>query len=202
MTTAFATGGLILAAAITPGPNNFLVLKLAAERGLRSALTAIAGIVAGGLAMIALAQVGLGVFVVRHPWIRDGIVACGASYLAALGVLLVYRSFSMVSLPAVRERIAPNGVLALFAFQFLNPKAWVLVLTVSVAAGCVGQCDRESPTVTPLLLFATISSACLLMWATLGRLAARIMRRERVCAWFDRAMGLLLVSSAVSLVLA
>jgi threonine/homoserine/homoserine lactone efflux protein len=199
MNTVLATSGLILTAAITPGPNNFLVLKLAGQRNLRSVLMPIGGMVAGGLAMIALAQFGLAVFTSRHTWIRDGIVICGALYLVVLGLLLVYRSLRTGSVPTERVQEAPIGALALFVFQFLNPKAWVLVLTVSAAAGCVGQCDRQWPVVTLLLLFAAISGACLLAWAVLGRLAARFLQRERLRARFDCAMGLSLVACAGSL---
>jgi threonine/homoserine/homoserine lactone efflux protein len=199
MNTLFATSGLILAAAITPGPNNFLVLKLAGQQNLRSVLMPIGGMVAGGLAMIALAQLGLAVFTSQHTWVREGIVICGALYLIVLGLVLVYRSFRTVSVPTERIQEAPIGALALFVFQFLNPKAWVLVLTISAAASCVGQCDRQWPMVTLLLLFAAISSACLLAWALLGRLAGRLLQRERLRSRFDCAMGLALVACAGSL---
>lgn len=200
MHTVFATSGLILAAAITPGPNNFVVLKLAGERDLKSVLMPIGGIVAGGLAMIALAQLGLGVFTSRHTWVRQGIVICGTLYLVVVGLLLVYRSFRTVSVPRKRLQEAPIGALALFVFQFLNPKAWVLVLTVSAAATCVGECIRQWPMVALLLLFAAISSACLLAWAMLGRLAVRLLQSERLRARFDCAMGLTLVACAASLI--
>jgi threonine/homoserine/homoserine lactone efflux protein len=199
MNTVFATSGLILAAAITPGPNNFLVLKLAGERNLRSALMPVGGIVAGGLAMIALAQLGLAVFASRHTWVRDGIVMCGTLYLVVLGFLLIYRNLGTVSAPIEGAQEAPIGALALFVFQFINPKAWVLVLTVSAAASCVGQCNRHWSMVALPLLFAAISSVCLLAWAVLGRLAARFLQRPRLRARFDCVMGLALVACAGSL---
>jgi threonine/homoserine/homoserine lactone efflux protein len=201
MNTVLATSGLIFTAAITPGPNNFLVLKLAGQRNLRSVLMPIGGMVAGGLAMIALAQLGLAVVTSRHTWVRESVVICGTLYLVVLGLLLVQRSFRTVSMPTERAREAPIGALALFVFQFLNPKAWVLVLTVSAATGCVGQCARQwpMPMITLLLLFAAISSACLLAWAVLGRLAARFLPHERLRARFDCAMGLSLVACAGSL---
>ena len=56
MQALIASATLVFAAAITPGPNNFLVLRIALENGVRAALPAIAGVVLGGLAMLALAQ--------------------------------------------------------------------------------------------------------------------------------------------------
>jgi threonine/homoserine/homoserine lactone efflux protein len=199
MNVEFGIGGLILVAAITPGPNNLLVLQLAGERGMRSALSAITGIVAGGLLMFALAQIGLGAVVARHTWLQTATLACGAIYLAALGLFLVYRSFFAVSIVASSAPGAPKGALPLFAFQFVNPKAWVLVLTVSAAARCVGLCRAHSTELMLLLMFIGIPSGCLLTWAVLGRVAARIVRGGLARARFDRVMGLLLIASAASL---
>jgi threonine/homoserine/homoserine lactone efflux protein len=203
MNAVFATGGLILTAALTPGPNNFLVLKLAGERDLRPVLKAIGGILAGGIAMIALAQMGLAAFTSRHAWVREAILICGTSYLVALGLVLVYRSFGTVSVPSEGTHVAPNGTLALFVFQFINPKAWILALTVSAAAAhcSADQCDRLWPRVTRLLLFAALSTACLFAWAMLGQLAGRFLRSARLRAQFDCAMGLFLVACAGLLLL-
>ena len=49
---------LILVAAITPGPNNLVVMHAAAQRGLRAALPPITGIVLGSLALYAVALAG------------------------------------------------------------------------------------------------------------------------------------------------
>lgn len=201
MNTEIGISGLILVAAITPGPNNLLVLQLAGERGVRSALPAIAGIVVGGLVMFALAQLGLGALAARHIWLQIVTVACGAIYLAILGLLLVYRSFFAVSVGASSEPGAPKGALPLFAFQFANPKAWVLVLTVSAAARCIGLCSAQPTEPMLVLLFIAIPGACLLAWAALGQGAARIMQDRLTRARFDRVMGLLLIVSAASLAL-
>jgi threonine/homoserine/homoserine lactone efflux protein len=199
MNVEIGMSGLILVAAITPGPNNMLVLQLARERGMRSVLPAITGIVVGGLVMFALAQIGLGAVVARYAWLQVGVLACGGVYLAALGLLLVFRSFSSVPIVASYMLGALKGPLPLFAFQFVNPKAWVLVLTVSAAARCVGLCGRQSTELTLLLLFIAIPSGCLLAWAAFGRVSARFVQGGLARARFDRVMGLLLIASAASL---
>jgi threonine/homoserine/homoserine lactone efflux protein len=197
MNAEIGISGLILVAAITPGPNNLVVLQLAGAHGLRSALRAIAGIVAGGVVMFALAQIGLGVVAARHEWLQAGIAAGGAMYIAVLGLLLVYRSFGSQAVSSLR--VAPKGTSPLFAFQFVNPKAWLLVLTVSAGARCIGICRSQSTEFTLLLMLIVIPSGCLLAWAVLGRVAARFVRSGPARARFDRVMGLLLIASAVSL---
>jgi threonine/homoserine/homoserine lactone efflux protein len=129
----FSAAGIVLAAVLSPGPNNLLVLQRAGDHGLASALKPIAGIVMGGLAMIAFAQAGLGAIALQTAWIRAGILAGGAIYLTGLGLLLILRpAGDAVSVGG--PRIAASGVLGTFAFQFINPKAWLLALTVSAAS--------------------------------------------------------------------
>jgi threonine/homoserine/homoserine lactone efflux protein len=187
--------GLILSAAITPGPNNLIVLQLAGARGWKSALPAIACIVAGGLILIALAQIGLNALISRYLWVDNVFVAMGVVYLGALGLQLVYRSFATAGSKPESGPVAPLGAPALFFLQFANPKAWVLVLTVSAAAHAV-----SSQLVLPVL-YAVICSASLLAWAFLGQVAARVLQGGLARARFDRVMGALLIASAAALAL-
>jgi threonine/homoserine/homoserine lactone efflux protein len=196
MNVAIGLSGLILSAAISPGPNNLMVLQLAGARGMKSALPAIVGIVAGGLVLIALAQFGLDAVMSRYPWLDYVFVAAGGAYLGALGLRLVYRSFGTAETQSESVPVAPLGAPALFVLQFANPKAWVLVLTVSAAARSAASAQFVLP-----LLFVVISSASLLAWAVLGQVAARILQGGLARARFNRVMGALLIASAGSLAL-
>ena len=186
--------GLIFSAAITPGPNNLIVLQVAGARGLKSALPAIAGIVAGGLALIALTQIGLNAVTSRHPWLDNVFIVAGMVYLGGLGVQLVYRSFSTAGTKPGSVHVAPLRAPALFFLQFANPKAWLLVLTVSAAARVAASSQFVLP-----LLYAVICSASLLAWALLGQVAAQVLQGGLARARFDRVMGALLIASAGSL---
>ena len=196
MNLVLGISGLILIAAITPGPNNLMVLQLAGARGVKSAMPAIAGIVAGGLVLIGLSQIGLETVASRYPWLDYVFVAVGVVYLGALGLRLVYRSFGPPETQSESVAVAPLGAPALFVLQFANPKAWVLVLTVSAAARAAASTRFALP-----LLFVVISTASLLAWAVLGHLAARILQGGLARARFDRVMGALLIASAGSLAL-
>jgi threonine/homoserine/homoserine lactone efflux protein len=196
MNVAVGIGGLILIAAITPGPNNLMVLQMAGARGMKSALPAIFGIVAGGLVLIVLSQIGLSTMVSRYPWVDDVFVAAGALYLGALGLRLVYRSFGAPEAQRESAVVAPLGAPALFVLQFANPKAWVLVLTICAAARAAGATALLLP-----VLFIVISSVSLLAWAILGQWAARILQGSLARARFDRVMGTLLIVSASALAL-
>lgn len=192
-----ACASLIALGAITPGPNNFAVVQIAVTEGVRSAIPAMAGIVLGGLAMLALGQVGLAALIDSHAWTRTAIAVVGGAYLVWLGLALVWRSFQPSAQP---ERGAPDGLLALFVFQFTNPKSWTLVLTVSAAASSATDgVGRFAATATLFALFLTIPSIALIAWAALGHFIAPLLQESVARARFDRAMGLLLAASALAL---
>jgi threonine/homoserine/homoserine lactone efflux protein len=193
--------GLILVSVITPGPNNLLVLRMGSAGGVRSTLPAVAGIVAGGLTMLELGQMGIAATVSRYPAIRSAIGACGAIYLVGLGLLMMYRSAEAESSETLRMPAAPQGMWALFTFQFFNPKAWVLVLTVSSISDCMLACNRNTDQVMLAMLFMVIPGTCLLAWAWLGQAAARMLQRSGTRTGFNFLMGLLLVASAAQLLL-
>lgn len=98
-----------------------------------------------------------------------------------------------------RADTPPVGFLGPFWLQFLNPKGWVMVLTATSAvraeAGALAAFAHLA------VLFTLISTACLLVWSSLGSLLTELLRRKSFRAWFDRLMGGALVASAVLLLM-
>jgi threonine/homoserine/homoserine lactone efflux protein len=190
--------GLLLAGAITPGPNNFVVMREAARAGWPGALRAIAGIVAGGLALLAVVVAGAGAVFAAEPALAAVTTAAGCLYLAWVGVRLI----AAAGRPEEDEvgpeggRGLPAGVRGLFVFQFLNPKAWVLVLTATSAARSQGGLAALAGLA---VLMVAIPAVCLTLWSAFGLLMTRRLRSPAVRAWFDRSMGGLLVVSALLL---
>ena len=188
---------LVTIAAITPGPNNFVVMRLASRAGFARTLPAIAGIVLGGLAMLALVAIGAGALFAARPVLRALIALGGAAYLCWLGISLVARSFADRSDVDARADVSlPAGIAGLIGFQFLNPKSWVMVLTATSSL-------PASQTAAGLLslgaLFTVIPIVCLGVWSSFGAALARWLAHPRVSAWTDRVMGVLLAASAVGL---
>jgi threonine/homoserine/homoserine lactone efflux protein len=190
--------GLLGAAAITPGPNNLVILRAAAQDGLRGAMPALFGVVLGGLLLLAVAMLGAGSALVAHPQLRGWIVAGGALYLIWLGGSLLAAGIA----PRRGDDASdgpplPAGTLGLIGFQFLNPKSWVMVLTV-LAAWPVSGLRGYLPLAT---LFVLIPGVCLLAWAALGTWCARRMMRVKFRRGVDIAMGALLAACAGALLL-
>jgi threonine/homoserine/homoserine lactone efflux protein len=194
MQSLIAAAGFIAAAAITPGPNNLLVMRAAAGGGIVNALPAIAAIVLGSLALLAVVAAGGGALFERYPVVRTTVTISGALYLGWLGLRLALSASG-----EVRNRALPVGAASVFALQFLNPKGWVMVLTAVAAV----QADMSAVAVFAWLamLFIAILTASLLSWSFFGTRLAKHLSRPRFRARFDRSMGGLLVTCAILLFL-
>ncbi len=190
MDALIAIAGIVVAGAITPGPNNFVVMRAGARAGLRGALPAVAGVVLGTLTLLGVVVAGAGAAFAVHPQLRTAVAAGGCLYLSCLGARLIAASFGENALH--KTCAIESGFFALLGLQFLNPKAWVMVLTAAAATRAFA----------PLaVLFTAVPAICLLFWASLGSLLSESLRRRRIRAWFDRVMGGLLVASAALLLL-
>ncbi|HEY9512591.1 MAG TPA: LysE family translocator [Rhodanobacter sp.] len=188
--------GLLGVAAITPGPNNLIVLHAAGRAGVRGAMPTIVGIVAGGLLLLAVLALGVDAVFAAHPLLRRWIAVLGGLYLTWLGMTLVAGGIAPRRTNAApRKSTLPTGTLALLGFQFLNPKSWVMVLTVLAA---LPVADWRGY-LTLAGLFVLIPTLCLLLWAGLGAYLARWLAQPRIRRSVDAVMGTLLVVCAVLL---
>jgi threonine/homoserine/homoserine lactone efflux protein len=196
MNSLFAMAGLLCVAAITPGPNNLVVLRAGMQSGLSGALPAIAGVVLGGLLMLVVIALGAGSLFAAHPSFRRWIGAAGALYLAWLGIALVVRAVTASGGDSTAGHALPVSTIGLIGFQFLNPKSWVMVLTALATAPAGG-----APGYLPLAgLFVLIPSICLFLWAAFGAWLARWLLRPAVRRGVDAVMGALLVVCVVFLI--
>jgi len=189
--------GIVAVAAITPGPNNFIVMAAAARSGARAAVPAAAGVVAGTLALLGVVWTGAGAAFHVVPWLRLALTFAGASYLCWLGGRLIWHARGRSQGNGTpQEGQLPSTGFGVAAFQFFNPKGWVLVLTAAAAMA------RE-PAAAYILaaIFVVITLPCLALWAVMGRAIAELLTQPAAKAWFDRSMGVLLVGSAVLLVI-
>lgn len=179
---------LLAAGAFTPGPNNAIVVRRAAAAGVRGALPAIGGVVAGSLALLAVVALGGGALFQALPALRAAIAVAGAVALAALGARLVARRRA----DGGDAPPAGAGFTALAALQVANPKSWLMVVTA------VASLPAADPGVALALLaplFVVIPVGGLLAWGVAG---ARLLRRVAP-ARLDAATGVLLVASAALL---
>ncbi|HLQ07691.1 MAG TPA: LysE family transporter [Steroidobacteraceae bacterium] len=185
---------LLLAATVTPGPNNLLMLRIGLEHGLRAVLAPATGVVLGGVAMLLLSRAGLARAFAAHPWLRAATAICGAGCVMWLGVRLTCGSGTASHAPVRSATGSARQLLRMFLFQFLNPKSWLLVLTITAAAGAASV-----SLTTLIVLFVVIPYGCLALWAGGGSLAADLLRDTSARVRFERSTGALLALSGLLL---
>jgi threonine/homoserine/homoserine lactone efflux protein len=190
METMLSVGALITVAAITPGPNNFIVLDAAMAGGLARAGAAAAGVVAGSLVLLGLVLLGLGALFAAVPGLGAILTVASALYVAWLGVCIILAA----GRPDRAAVALPASIPAIAAFQIINPKAWALVVT---AVAATLQAGGSAALLAALLVAITV--ACLALWALCGVVFASLLRSRRARLWLDRGLGALLLATAAAL---
>ena len=191
MTPLLAIAALFFVAAITPGPNNLIVMRRAARVGFLRAMLPVAAIVAGSVALLAVVIGGLGSAISEWPLLGVLLGAGGAAYLIWLGLRLAWANGAGTDDPKL-----PADALGIFIFQFANPKAWLMMVTAVAASPTTGA-RASFVRLVPLAIL--IPAACLLLWAALGHALSRQLAEPRVRLWTDRIFGLLLIAGALPL---
>lgn len=170
----------ILVAVITPGPNNFLVMALSAERGFMAAIPAMGGVILGTLALLVAVLTGAEPLFRHWPAVQPVAATIG-------GGLLLWLAVGMM-IPRESGRASPllprAGFWPLFAFQLVNPKSWTLVLMV------VALSVTRNMAAIPILLFlfTVLPAFSLLLWALAGQMVTKVMNGP-ARSWVDRALG-------------
>lgn len=182
--------GLLLVAAITPGPNNFLVMTAAMQGGWPAAVKTVAAIVVGSLILFCLIKLGLNAAGPEFPLLGPVTAIAGAGYLMWLGFSLM-QIMPHKSQPS--RAIGSMSTTGLIVFQLLNPKAWVL-MSVFVA----GSASSPSSDLLLVTILVVVVSTCLFLWAVAGVALSSYYAQDKPRRWIDRVMGAsLLIFSAI-----
>lgn len=192
MTSFLAVLTIVAIAAITPGPNNFIVMSASLRGGVMAAVPAIAGVITGSIALLVLVWAGAGTLFEMIPEIQSVLRIAGAAYLIWLGVCLVRKANG----PGDREddRALPETTWGVAGFQLLNPKSWVLVITaVSAVSGTLASM------VSLAVTFVAVMGVCLTIWSVAGQLISHWLLDRHSRRIFDTVMGVLLMGSAAML---
>jgi threonine/homoserine/homoserine lactone efflux protein len=180
---------------ITPGPNNVMLTASGANFGMRRTLPHMLGICAGfALQMLAVCA-GLGAIFHRWPHLQDGLRWVGAAYLAYLGWRLLRPAAS-----ATGHAPRPVTFLEAAAFQFLNPKAWVMNLTAATLF-LPRELTMLAAAAYMLLVGVVLPAPCVLVWALFGSSLRSVLARRRGRLAFNSAMALALGATAVMMLI-
>jgi threonine/homoserine/homoserine lactone efflux protein len=176
---------------ITPGPNNTMLLASGVNFGFRRSIPHALGVSLGFALMVVGVGLGLGAVFQAVPVAYTLLKYIGAAYL----LYLAYRiatSGPMSTDGAGSER-QPMGFLAAAAFQWVNPKAWVMavgaITTYTPAQGYIANVFVVA------LVFALVNLPSVCFWVGCGSALRRVLQERRWLVLFNGVMALLLVAS-------
>ncbi|MBK4987199.1 LysE family translocator [Pseudomonas sp. S36] len=175
---------------ITPGPNNTMLLASGVNFGVRRTIPHAMGVSIGFMAMVLAVGLGLGEVFKAWPSLYTVLRYAGAAYLLYLAWKIA--NAGPVGATASKGR-KPIGFWAAAAFQWVNPKAWVMavgaITTYTPAQGYVTN------VVVIAALFALVNLPSVGIWVMFGSALRSVLQNPRWLMLFNVLMALLLVIS-------
>ena len=185
----FALLAFCVVAGVTPGPNNMMLMASGVNFGVRRSLPHLAGVVMGFAIMVALVGVGLDALFRAAPWALSVMRWAGAAYL-------VWLAWRIARSGAVKEGAAaarPLGFLGAAAFQWINPKGWVMAVS-ALTTYAVSASYATTVTVVALTCLV-VTVPCAGLWVLFGAAMRRFLADPRRARPFNWAMAALLLAS-------
>lgn len=181
---------------ITPGPNNTMVLTSGVNFGLQRTVPHVLGICLGFGLMQVLVGLGLHALLGQYPVVLEVLRYVGGAYMVWLAWTLAR---SRTAPGEAQGRARPLGFWGAAAFQWVNPKAWVMCMTAMTAYLPPGA----SPAQVLLLggLFTLLGLPCVGSWAAFGSAMRRYLQDPLKLRLFNRAMALALLVSLYPLLM-
>jgi threonine/homoserine/homoserine lactone efflux protein len=179
-------------AAGTPGPSNALLTATGANVGVVRGLPALLGVAAGMGLMMFVVAFGLGSVILDNPVVLTAVKWCGAAVLCWLAWQIATAGH-----PSAVTGGQPIGFLGAAAFQWINPKAWLVCASASATFLDQRAGSALVQSAAFGLTFALASLPSCLPWLAFGAVVHRLLRSERAMRIFNVAMGALLVASVL-----
>ncbi len=174
---------------ITPGPNNMMLFTSGVNFGLRRTIPHMLGIGAGFLSLLLAVGLGLGAVLHTIPALYTVLKFAGGAYL----LWIAWKIGSSRSLSEGKTSAAPMSFLSAAAFQWINPKAWVMAVTAMAT-----YTNPDLYVVSVLIVglaFALVNVPSVSTWAGFGSALRDWLSDPVRLKWFNITMALLLVLS-------
>ncbi len=175
---------------ITPGPNNFMLLSSGVNFGFVRSIPHMLGIGIGFVVLLLAVGFGLGAVLTAFPVLHTALKIVGGAYL----LYLAWKIAMSRSVESGGDSTAqPMTFLQAAAFQWVNPKAWVMAVTAMAVFS-----NPANPFLSVVLIsavFGIINLPCVSSWAGFGMALRGFLSDPARLKWFNIAMGVLLAAT-------
>ncbi|CAA6828497.1 MAG: Transporter, LysE family [uncultured Sulfurovum sp.] len=185
------------ATAMTPGPNNFMLLSSGLTFGYKKTLAHILGVMVGFPIMILAVGLGMGSVFEMYPVLYDVIKVVGIAYLLWMAWKIATSSSTIRNSDEVKK---PFTFFQAVLFQWVNPKAWVMVITVM---GSFITSTKHAFLQVFIIAFIYLCIGLLStnFWALGGVYLQKFISHEKSIKLFNMSMAVLIVLSVVPFIL-
>lgn len=187
--TLFALVLFAFATSITPGPNNMMLFASGVNFGFRRTVPHMLGIGAGFLSLLIGVGMGLGAVLHAYPPAFIALKVAGGLYL----LWIAWKIGSSRSMGEGEAKGKPMTFLGAAAFQWVNPKAWVMAVTAMAVYPNPKQYALTVAIVA--LVFAAVNVPSVSTWAGFGSALREWLSVPVRLRWFNITMAVLLVLS-------
>lgn len=183
-------------ASFTPGPNTLMLLASGVNYGFRATIPHMLGISIGFPVLLTAIGLGLGAAFEAWPPLAIGLKWAGAAYM-------LYLAWRIANAGAPKTNVTdtdrPLSFVEAAAFQWVNPKAWVMGISALATYTIAGHYAVSMGAV--VLIFGLISIGAVSTWAFFGVTVRRFLHNDTIRRAFNVTMALLLVATLVPIVL-
>jgi threonine/homoserine/homoserine lactone efflux protein len=174
----------------TPGPNNLMLLSSGVNFGFRRTIPHMLGVGLGFVVLLLAVGSGLGSLLETLPWLHTALKIAGGLYL----LYLAWRIATSGPLETKGEAAArPMSFLQAAAFQWINPKGWIMAVTAMVTY--TNPANYWLSMVLVALVFGVVNVPSVSAWAGLGVVLRRWLSDPIRLRVFNIVMAVLLVLS-------
>lgn len=182
--------GFAIASSITPGPNNVMLMASGANYGLRRTVPHMLGISLGHAFMVLMIGVILLHFFTAYPILNTILKVTSTAYM----LWLAWKIANAVPPEAKAVKGKPFTFLQAAAFQWVNPKAWIMAIT-AISGYAPQNLGVTTGALIVAIVFASVNLPCVTVWAWMGVQVRRFLGTAGRLRAFNIAMALLLVAS-------
>lgn len=187
--TFLALFGFAFATSITPGPNNMMLFASGVNFGFRRTIPHMFGISSGFFTLLIGVGYGLGALLETVPLLYTAIKFAGGIYL----LWIAWKIANTHEIGEAKTGAKPMTFLGAAAFQWVNPKAWVMAVTAMAT-----YTNPDAFFVSVLLVgavFAIVNLPSVSTWAGFGSVLREWLSVPPRLKWFNISMAVLLVVS-------
>src|SRR5689334_7165625 len=152
-----------IVAAITPGPSNIILAATGANVGVRRGLPCLAGVACGMGLMIFIVALGLGSLALAWPIVQQGLKWGGIAVL-----LWLAWKIATAGRNATTAAPDPVGFWQAAAFQWVNPKSWLVSASAIGTYLHAGGAGALTQAASFGLLFILAALPSCLVWLVFG----------------------------------